>query len=300
MEIHPPVDSQNEKSFDIAIIGHFSKDRIVARGRETVRSGGAVFYGSIAVARLGIKVAAITKVAEGDLPFLEPMTEAGVSVFPIIAEATTSIENRYLDDTLERRECVPLGFAGAYRIDDLPDIGAKIWHVGGLVRGEVDLEMLKHLSKLGRLSADAQGFVRLIRCDKMLNEDWPEKREALPLLDFFKTDAAEAEILTGSADVHEAAKTLAGWGAGEVVLTHPGGLLVMADGKESNTPFAPRVVKGRTGRGDTCISSYLARRIVHPSAESGRFAAALCSIKMESEGPFSGTVEDVFERISEQ
>lgn len=288
------------KPFDIAMLGHFSKDRIIARGRETVRSGGAVFYGSIAAARIGIKVAAVTKVAEEDLPLLRPMEEAGADVFPIVSETTTGIENRYLDDTLERRVCRPLAFAGAYRKDELPEIEAKIRHVGGLIRGEADLELLKYLSALGRLSADAQGFVRVIRGDEMINEDWPEKREALPLLDFFKADAAEAEIMTGCTNVEEAAKTLSDWGAKEIVLSHPGGLLVYADGKAANTPFTPREVRGRTGRGDTCISSYLAWRLEHSPAESGRFAAALCSIKMESEGPFAGTVEGVLDRMSEQ
>jgi sugar/nucleoside kinase (ribokinase family) len=158
---------------------------------------------------------------------------------------------------------------------------------------------LKYLASLGRLSADAQGFVRVIRGNSLVYEDWKEKREALPLIEFFKMDAAEAEILTGRTDARDAARELAGWGAKEIILSHPGGLLIYAGGEFTNTPFTPREVRGRTGRGDTCICSYLARRLTHPPAEAGRFAATLASMKMEKEGPFSESIETVLERMRE-
>ena len=51
------------------------------------------------------------------------------------------------------------------------------------------------------------------------------------------------------------------------------------------------------GRGDTFFGAYLARRLDHSVEDSLRFAAALTSIKMESTGPFSGSLEDVIERM---
>lgn len=283
--------------YDIAMIGHFSKDVIKIGERVERRSGGAVFYGSIAAARAGAKVAAITRVAAADEHLLQPMSDNGIDVFAIRSDETTGIENRYHDATLERRTCIPLGFAGAYKKEELPAIDAKIWHVGGLIRGEADLELLKLLATKGKLSADAQGFVRYISGNELVYGDWAEKRDALPLIEYFKCDAAEAEILTGSTDVREAATILAGWGAKEIVLTHPGGLLLHVNGEFHNTPFTPREMLGRTGRGDTTISSYLAWRLNLPAVESARFAATLCSIKMEKEGPFSATLDDVLERM---
>jgi sugar/nucleoside kinase (ribokinase family) len=38
----------------------------------------------------------------------------------------------------------------------------------------------------------------------------------------------------------------------------------------------------------------------HDVAESLKFAAALVSIKMETPGPFSGTLEEVYTRIKEK
>jgi sugar/nucleoside kinase (ribokinase family) len=56
-------------------------------------------------------------------------------------------------------------------------------------------------------------------------------------------------------------------------------------------------VQGRTGRGDTTFGSYLARRLECGVVESLKFAAALASIKMERPGPFSGSLEQVLERM---
>ncbi len=43
--------------------------------------------------------------------------------------------------------------------------------------------------------------------------DWKDKLTYLPYFDFLKTDAAEAEILTGLTDRRAAAKQLYEWGA---------------------------------------------------------------------------------------
>jgi hypothetical protein len=44
---------------------------------------------------------------------------------------------------------------------------------------------------------------------------------------------------------------------------------------------------------------YLAGRIDHSVEDSLGFAVALASIKMETPGPFRGTLEDVLARMSE-
>lgn len=285
--------------YDIAFIGHFSKDRIIISGNVEESPGGAVYFGAIAAARADARAAAVTRVAAKDRPLLEPLTAAGVDAYVIESEETTSIENRYLDDTQERRACTALGFAGAFTGESLPDVNARVWHAAGLIRGETDLALLRALAARAALSADAQGFVRTRRGRELVYDDWAEKRDALPLITYFKCDAAEAEILTGLTDVREAARALADMGAREIVLSHPGGLLILAGGEFSNTPFTPREVRGRTGRGDTCMAAFLARRLTRDPHESGRFAATLCSIKMEAPGPFAGTIDDVLERMKE-
>ena len=284
--------------YDVVFIGHLSKDVIILHdGCETRRAGGAVYYGAIPAARIGARTAAVVRAAAEDGYLLDPMRSEGVTVFHVPSVETTAIENTYLDETMERRTCRKAGFAGKFGQEDLPEIESRVWHAAGLMRGETDHEFLSRLSGRGKVSADAQGFVRVARGIEMVYEDWPEKKEVLPLMSFFKCDAAEAEILTGLTDVRKAAGRLADWGAGEVVLTHPGGVLVLAGGEFTNEPFTPKEVRGRTGRGDTTMSSYLVWRREHGPAEACRFAATLCSMKMEKEGPFGGTLEEVLGRM---
>ena len=245
------------KHYDIVFIGHISRDIIIAPGQEETGTGGAVWYGAFAAARAGANVAAVIRCAECDFPLLQPLRDAGAAVFPIAAPETTSIENRYHDASRERRTCTSRGFAGQYAIAELPDISATVWHLSGLVRGEYDLEFMKHLAGRGALSGDAQGFVRVVRNNNAMEfEDWPGKNAALPLFTYFKTDAAEGEILTGETGVQKAAARLASWGAREILLTHQGGALVHADGAFHNTPFTAGNLSGRTGRGDTTMAAY--------------------------------------------
>jgi sugar/nucleoside kinase (ribokinase family) len=64
--------------------------------------------------------------------------------------------------------------------------------------------------------------------------------------------------------------------------------------------FSNNSIVGRTGRGDTTFSAYLSWRLNHDPRESLKFAAALVSIKMETPGPFKGTLEDVAKRLREK
>ena len=111
---------------------------------------------------------------------------------------------------------------------------------------------------------------------------------------FFKTDAAEAEILTGRSDRESAARLLCDWGAGEVMVSHNTEMLVF-DGRDVyRCPVKARNLSGRTGRGDTTFGSYLAMRMTgHDVAESLLYATACVSLKMETPGVFRGTRADV-------
>ncbi len=127
--------------------------------------------------------------------------------------------------------------------------------------------------------------------------DWDMKKEYLPYIRYFKTDAAEAEILTGLNDREEAARVLNRLGAEEVMVTHNTEVIICKSQKIYKAPLTPRNLSGRTGRGDSCFAAYLARRLKYGIQDSVDYAAALVSIKMETPGPFTGTEKDVMNRI---
>ena len=83
-----------------------------------------------------------------------------------------------------------------------------------------------------------------------------------------------------------------------MMVTNATGALVRHGGRSYFRRFTNRNVSGRTGRGDTVFASYLVRRMDHGVEDSLKFAVALCSMKMETPGPFAGSLEQVLQRIA--
>jgi sugar/nucleoside kinase (ribokinase family) len=161
---------------------------------------------------------------------------------------------------------------------------------------------MRHLKGRGfRLSVDMQNFVRQVDTQTGVIEfrDVPGKREIVGLADIVKLDVIEAEVLTGTRNMEEAARLVEEWGALETILTCSDGAFARYKGKTYFERFSNKSSQGRTGRGDTTTGAYLARRMDHSVQKSLEFAAALASIKMETPGPFRGTLEDVLARMSE-
>jgi len=107
----------------------------------------------------------------------------------------------------------------------------------------------------------------------------------------------EANVLTGTDDLAQAARIIEAWGCHEVVITQADGVLARVGGRTFYEKFSNRSTVGRTGRGDTTFAAYLARRMDHDAPEALKFAAAMASIKMETPGPFVGTLDEVLARM---
>jgi len=290
------------EQFDIAFLGQYTKDRIVDKNGSRIVNGGAYYYGAAAAAAMGLKVAAITRLAEEDFPSFSPLIERGVMVKAIATPKSTCLRLFYPSNNPDERILSVTSIAQPFEPSDIESVSAPIWSIGASIRGEVSLEVLKAIkAKNARIGLDAQGFVRVVRDGQLAyDSDWPEKREVLSLVDVFKADVVEAEILTGTRDLYEAARILARFDVPEFVLTHGGGVVVYAEGSYFEAPFLPKTMEGRSGRGDTCLSSYLSARIFMPPKAATLWAAALTSLKMETLGPFLGTRDDVEQAIRER
>jgi len=283
-----------QMEFDLLMIGHFAKDRLVVDGKGESASGGAVYYGSLAVHRLGVRVAVATRLHPDDFPRLDELRQEGVEVFAAPASATTGIENIYNSADMERRVCRPLAFAGAFRSQDIPGGSAKVYLIVPLVAGEVDLALLKQLAARGPVGMDVQGFVRVPEGDTLVFKPWRDMAEGLAHITYLKADRAEAELLTGETDLERAAHRLVGYGPKEIVLTQSSGVTVYANGRTFQAPFTPKNLSGRTGRGDTCFATYVGKRVAGASPEEAcRWAGAVTTLKQEQPGPWRGKVADV-------
>lgn len=276
--------------YDVMMIGHFAKDRVIVDDQPVTQSGGGVYFGSMVLKRMGLSVCVVTRLHPDDFPRLEELQQAGIDVFAAPAAETSGIANYYKSSDMERRICKLIGFAGAISIDDVPNVQAGLIMISGIIAGEVDLLTLKVLSTLAPIALDVQGFVRVPEGDDLVFKPWEDLEEGLRCVTYLKVDRAEAEHLTGETDLKVAARKLSSYGPEEIMLTQSSGPTVYAGGEFFQAPFTARSLAGRTGRGDTCFSAYLGKRLDASPEESVRWAAAVTSAKMEQPGPWQGTL----------
>lgn len=280
------------KNYDLMIIGPATRDvNIDYTGAEDRSVGGAVTFCTPAARATGASVFAAVKIAPEDTDI---MAAFGWDAALLPSAKTTLMRNEYFTPDRERRNSSCPAQSDPVLPEEIPDVPCRLYHLAGLLYGDFPNALIDSLHAKGMVSADAQGFLRHNEGGQMCFHDWKDKLAYLPCMDFFKTDAAEAEILTGITDRALAARQLYEWGAKEIMVSHNTEMLVF-DGKEVYTcPVKARNLSGRTGRGDTTFGAYLAMRMRGAGvAEALLYATACVSLKMETPGAFAGTRADV-------
>ncbi len=289
-------------TFDIVFVGHLCFDEITPyQGKASVAPGSAALCGAIAAARIGRRVAVVTRMAERDVDAFGTLRELGIPVFVSPTPETTYSVVLLPTSNVDERVLILKRSAGPFALDDMPDIAAKAVHLAGISDQEFNLDFIRGLSERGyALSADMQGFVRQVdpATKEIHFKDVPAKEDIVELMGRVKLDVVEARALTGTDDIEAAAVRFEEWGCPETLITRAEGVLARAGGATYYEHFTNRSSVGRTGRGDTVFAAYLAQRSDHGVAESLKFAAALVSIKMETPGPFRGSLADVFARMN--
>ena len=289
-------------SFDVATLGNYTKDTIVNTAGTQYADGGGVTYAAHAAHTLGRRVAAITRLAAEDFHVVRNLEDAGITVFATATPSSTLMRLEYPTDNPDERILTVADTAGSFTPDQVRVIDAAAYVISPSIRGEVPIEVIEELRDRDTLiSVDAQGFIRVRRPDHRLEHvAWPEQDRVLALVDILKADVVEAEALTGEKDMQRAARALAKQGPREIVITHRDGIVVLANDRIHEAKFHASSMVGRSGRGDTCVGSYVAARLEHPPEEAIHWSAATTSLKMEAPGPIRRTYEEIVELIEEK
>jgi sugar/nucleoside kinase (ribokinase family) len=289
------------KSYDIIFAGNYTKDTIITPDGTSYVDGGGMNYAASVAHRLGIHAAVVTRLAKEDKHVVEDIRSRGIDCYPVFSPSSTLMTLEYKTHEVDKRSLYVKGVAGTITPENLDGLKAHAIVVSPSLRGEVEPEFFETLrsSRQGvLLSADMQGFARVLHGESLCYESWPDMEHVLHNLDIVKTDAVEAQHLTGESNIEKAAAMLASCGAHEIILTHSEGLLVYAGGKFHHFPWHSKSMAGRSGRGDTCVGSYVAKRLTQPPAEAGKWSAAATSLKMETLGVFNRSIADVEELIA--
>ena len=288
------------KETDICCIGHITLDKIVTP-RMTVHSpGGTAFYFAHAMSSLHAdNFLLVTSLAESEMKAVDDIRALGIDVTVLPSRKSVYFENRYGENQNHRTQRV-LAKADPFTPEGVAGIKARYYHLGSLLADDFSLDIIKALSEKGIVSVDAQGYLREVRGDKVYPVDWSDKLEALRYIDILKVNEHEAAVLTGATDPRRGAEILAGWGVKEVVLTLGSmGSVILAKGHAYEIPaFTPTDIVDATGCGDTYMAGYLYMRNKGAGyEEAGRFAAAMCTIKLQATGPFRSSAEEVRQLI---
>lgn len=281
---------------DLCCVGHITLDKVVTPKNTVHMPGGTSFYFSHAIRNLkDINYTLVTAIAESEMAVANDLQSKGIDVKVMPSKHSVYFENIYGENQDNRTQRV-LAKADPFTVDYLEDIDARIYHLGSLLADDFSLDVIRFLSQKGLVSVDSQGYLREVREQNVYAVDWTEKKEALKYIHFLKANEHEMEVLTGYDDVAMAAKQLYDWGVKEVLITLGSMGSVIYDGTTFHMipAYKPKEVVDATGCGDTYMTGYLYKRAKGAGIEeSGRFAAAMSTLKIECLGPFKGTREDI-------
>ena len=167
--------------------------------------------------------------------------------------------------------------------------------IGPSIRGEVPFEFIKHAKSLGiKIALDVQGYVRVLRGQNPLSMN-PGRKWMLSCHTWISSKAMQSK-LSFSQENRIFVKQLnfmSIMAQEKSFLTHRDGLQIYADGKFHDREFHPETLIGRSGRGDTCVGSYVASRITKDPSESATWAAAVTSLKMEKPCPYDRSLTEL-------
>ncbi len=286
---------------DICCIGHITLDKIVTPHQVTHLPGGTAFYFSHAIGDLPIRYHLVTALAEKEMGILSSLHERGITITTFPSRHTVYFENIYTGNQDHREQKVAQQ-ADAFSPEQIAGLNARIYHLGPLLSGDIPASVIKTLSEKGIVSLDAQGYLRNVKDEKVYPVDWSDKKAVLPYISILKLNETEMEAITGHTHIESAARALWNWGADEIVITlGSNGSVICKDGSFITIPaYKPTTVVDATGCGDTYMAGYLYMRIKGKGLEeTGRFAAAMATLNIETSGPFTGSESDVLKTLSE-
>lgn len=282
---------------DICCIGHITRDKIITPENTVYMAGGTSFYMSYGMSRLPKTVSyeLVTKVGKGQLPEVEKLRQTGVDVRCYDSRHTVYFENKYGANSDNRTQRV-LAKADPFTLDEVKPLEAKVFHLGSLLADDFSPEVVEYLSTKGTVSIDVQGFLREVVGQDVQAVDWPDKERILACTGILKLNEHEMKAIARSSDPRTVALQLAALGVREVVITLGSyGSLIYSDGQFYEVPaYKPQALVDATGCGDTYSTGYLWMRLQGAGCgEAGRFAAAMCTLKLEHSGPFDRTLADI-------
>lgn len=289
----------------VALIGPLCKDVIMCQGKRSDLPGGVVYYTGNALSALDVDSTLYASCAVEDLALLQALS--GERIVHLPSSATHVFLNEYpkaentnyrVQRVLAQSEApVPAYFSCSN------DQDAVVF--GPLLRQDLSEELLRKFPRRERNILAVQGLIRVVENGSLA---WRRDDSLLRLCSYVGTviaDVAELLFLTETKNLEEAVSSLGKAGVKRIIATMGAQgswhYLLEREKETHKIPaFPPRQMVDPTGAGDTYLAGLIkAQELFQDPYQQGLFAAMTATMKIEQQGPFKGSVEEVIERLRE-
>ena len=283
-----------------AVIGPLCRDRNVFAGKSYERPGGVTCYAGAALARLGAETVVFGSFGQ-EPPGWEPVT--GARLVHVAAAGTIEFVNEYDSARGNQRRQRAVYFDNRIEPEDISEAdlaGLDYLILGPLFHDNLSRALAERLSAFGKLALAAQGAIRYVEGDRVIWRNSEKVIDLLPLCEYVALDDRELEFIAGTSGVAAGADILRKEGAANLLVTlgSRGSKLFLSNGQYDIRAFPPRRIVDPTGAGDTYLAAYLrAVELYGDPLQRGEFAAMAATISIEGSGPFSGSLEQVEQRL---
>ena len=281
----------------ICCIGHITRDRIITPQQTIDMAGGTSFYMAHGMHHLSqdFPFQLVTKIGQESQEEVDHLRQMNIDVLSYSSPHSVFFENHYGLNSNQRTQRV-LAKAAPFTIEEMEPLVAEVFHLGSLLADDFSPEIVKFLAQKGCISIDVQGYLREVRGEKVYAVNWKDMDAVLPYVDIVKLNEHEMYAIMHTNDPKIVAEKLASYGVREVIITLGSyGSLIYANKTCYEIPaYTPQKIVDATGCGDTYSTGYLYMRSQGATfQEAGRFASAMCTLKLEHNGPFEGSLKDI-------
>ena len=281
----------------ICCIGHITRDRIITPQQTIDMAGGTSFYMAHGMHHLSqdFPFQLVTKIGQESQEEVNHLRQMNIDVLSYSSPHSVFFENHYGLNSNQRTQRV-LAKAAPFTIEEMEPLVAEVFHLGSLLADDFSPEIVKFLAQKGCISIEVQGYFREVRGKKVYAVDWKDMDAVLPYVDIVKLNEHEMYAIMHTNDPKIVAEKLASYGVREVIITLGSyGSLIYANKTCYEIPaYTPQKIVDATGCGDTYSTGYLYMRSQGATfQEAGRFASAMCTLKLEHNGPFEGSLNDI-------
>jgi sugar/nucleoside kinase (ribokinase family) len=270
--------------FDLVSIGHTARDEF--EGDPEWRIGGTATYAAAAAARLGDRVALLTRVGPTERDRLAARCrELGVELHALDSAVTTTFSFRYVDGRRRLRLKARAKRIGAGAIP--PALRETRSVVLASIAHEIEPSVFDAYAGVPRVLA-AQGYLRSWEADGTIRRrEWDEAHDVLALV---TVAVMSEEDIEGNLDLAR------GWAktAPVIVTVAERGAIVLRGGREVEIGgFPADEVVDQTGAGDAfCAGLALALADGDDLEDATRFANAVASFAVEGVGTLALATRD--------